>query len=347
MRIRKQIVASLLMIFGGLILPIAPAYAATPGFNLTTSPSPIQLTAAPGATVTSEFRVMNNSIQIEHLKTGLMKFRATGEAGRPNLYERGPGDSYFDWVKFTPSTFDAPPGQWVKIKMTIAVPKDASLGYYYAVTFQRATSIGTETNQSAAVIGASATLVLLDVKTANQHPDLQLASLTTDRHIYQYLPTTLSVRVHNTGNIHLRPGGNIFIKRGNKTLATLDVNLYQGNVLPNSYRVFTADWRDGFPTYQDKQADGKPVLTKAGKPDRSLQWDLTKLTKLRFGKYTAQALVVYNDGTRDVPLEATTSFWIIPWTLMLIGLLIITLIVAGVWFIARHLFKSARYKRHV
>jgi hypothetical protein len=344
---RQNIIASVLVLLGGLIMPLARASAVNTGFNLTTTPSPILLTTAPGTSITSEFRVINNSSQPEHLKIGLMKFRATGVTGRPNLYERGPGDSYFDWVKFTPSTFDAPSGQWVKIKMTIAVPASAGLGYYYAVTFQRANNLGTAADQSASVIGASATLVLLDVKTPNQHPELQLANFTSDHHIYQYLPATLSVRVHNTGNIHLHPSGNIFIKQGSKTVATLDVNPYQGNVLPNSYRVFTADWRDGFPIYQDKQIDGKPALTKSGQPDRSLHWDLTRLTKLRIGKYTAQALVVYNDGTSDVPLEATTSFWVVPWTLILIVLSIILLVVAGVWFIIHHIFKSTKYKRPV
>ena len=328
-------------------MPLAHASAANTGFNLTTTPSPISLTTAPGTTITSEFRVVNNSIQPERLKVGLMKFRATGETGRPNLYERGLGDDYFDWVKFTPSTFDAPSGQWVKIKMTITVPSTAGLGYYYAVTFQRANNPGTAADQSASVIGASATLVLLDVKSPNQHPELQLANFTSDHHLYQYLPSTLSVRVHNTGNIHLHPAGNIFIKQGSKTVATLDINPYQGNVLPKSYRIFTADWRDGFPIYQDKQIDGKPVLTKSGKPDRSLHWDLTRVTKLRIGRYTAQALVVYNDGVRDVPMEATTSFWVIPWTLIMIVLATGLLVVAGAWFIAHHLFKSTKYKQRL
>lgn len=343
---RTYLLVSLLVLLGSLVLPAAPVSAVSAGFNLTTSPSPISLTASPGSTVTSEFRVLNNAPQLEHLKVGLMKFRSTGETGRPNLYERGPGDSYFDWIKFTPSSFDAPTGQWIKVKMTITVPKTASLGYYYAVTFQRSNNEAPDAKQTASVIGASATLVLLDVVTPNQHPKLTIANFTTNHGVYQYLPATLSIRVHNTGNIHMHPGGNIFIKRGGKTVATLDVNPFQGNILPSSYRVFTSDWRDGFPIYQDKQVDGKPALTKSGQPDRSLHWDLTKVTKLRFGRYTAQALVVYNDGTRDVPLEATTSFWVIPWTFLLIITAFILFVLAGVWFVGRHLLRRTKYRRH-
>lgn len=342
----KIILASLLVFFGSALFT-ETTHAAATGFSLTTSPSPISLTTAPGTTVTTEFRVLNNGTQPEHLRVGLMKFKASGESGRPNLYDREPGDTYFDWASFSPSSFNALPGQWVKVKMTITVPKTASLGYYYAVTFQRSTENNPAERQSASVIGASATLVLLNVKTPNQRPELKLADFTTNHKLYQYLPATLTVRVQNSGNIHLRPGGNIFIKRGSKTVATLTVNPYQGNILPNSYREFTADWRDGFPIYQDKQIDGKPALTRDGKPDRSLHWDLTKLTKFRFGKYTAQAVVVYNDGTRDIPMEATTSFWVIPWTLILIVLSVVLLVVAGAWVTTRHLFKSTKYRRRV
>jgi hypothetical protein len=60
---------------------------------------------------------------------------------------------------------------------------------------------------------------------------------------------------------------------------------------------------------------------------------------LRFGHYTAHLVMVYDDGNRDVPLEAYVSFWVIPWRLV-IGLIIIALFVCiGLWSTFR---KSAR-----
>lgn len=346
-RINNRLAAAILILIAvvGLLIPVTQVQAASSsqnGFNLTTSPTPVLLKTAPGSTVTTTLRVINTGQQTEHLKVGLMKFGASGDTGRPDLYDRGPNDTYFDWVSFSPASFDAPIGQWQDVKMTIKVPKTASLGYYYAVTFQRAND---PTNtKSTSVIGATATLVLLDTKTGNENFDVKIDKFTSDHGFYQYLPATFNVRVHNTGNIFLAPTGNIFIKRGDHTIATLDVNPYQGNVLPNSYRVFSAEWKDGFPQYVDKQANGKPVLTKSGAPDRDLHWNFSQLSKLRFGKYTAQALVVYNDGNRDVPLQATVSFWVIPWTFIFGILLVVALVVAGIWTILRGTWRKARYR---
>jgi ABC-type glycerol-3-phosphate transport system permease component len=42
---------------------------------------------------------------------------------------------------------------------------------------------------------------------------------------------------------------------------------------------------------------------------------------LRFGKYTAKMLLVFDDGARDVPIEGVVSFWVIPWRLFIAAIL--------------------------
>ena len=320
-----------------LLMPaVANAAAPTTGLHLTTSPLPLRMVTTPGTTVSTSLRVKNTGTTDEQLKMGLMKFSAVGENGRPNLFDRGPNDSYFDWVTFTPSVFTAPPNEWIDVKMTIKVPQTASLGYYYAVTFQRADNSGVSNKKTAtSVIGATATMVLLEVKTSAEMRQLAIASFTSDHKLYSYLPVDFSVRVHNTGNIFLAPNGDVFVKRGNTTLATLEVNAAGGNVLPNSYRLFKTSWKDGFPVYVDKQVDGKPLVTKKGLPDRKLEWNLTHANKLRFGKYSAQVLMVYSDGNRDVPLEATLSFWVVPWQLLGLLILVLLLTALGLWVVGR------------
>jgi hypothetical protein len=49
------------------------------------------------------------------------------------------------------------------------------------------------------------------------------------------------------------------------------------------------------------------------------------------GHYTAQLLLIYNDGTRDVPISGSLSFWVIPWRLIGAVLALIGLI-AGLTF---------------
>ena len=315
------------------------SHAQTSGVNLTTSPLPISLSMTPGSTTTTDVRVQNSASQTQRIKVSLMKFSAYGEEGKPALSERQPGDDYFDWVSFSPSSFEAPPNQWTTVKMTIKAPKTAAFGYYYAVVFSPADQ--TPSGEGNVLLGSSAVLVLLDVKSPNAKRSAKIADFSVDRKSYEFLPVDFRVRLHNDGNVHLLPAGTIYIKRGGKQVAAIPFNPGSGNILPGSYRVYTSSWKDGFPVYVAKEDNGK-ILTKDGKPVRELKWDFSKLPKLKFGHYTANLLVVYDDGTRDVPLEATVSFWVVPWRVIGFIVLVGGLAVIGLWSTGRNLAKRIR-----
>ncbi|MBA3757574.1 hypothetical protein H0X09_01800, partial [Candidatus Saccharibacteria bacterium] len=55
--------------------------------------------------------------------------------------------------------------------------------------------------------------------------------------------------------------------------------------------------------------------------------------KLRFGHYTADLVLVYNDGQRDVPVTASVSFWVVPWRLLGVIFGLAVLIVALITYI--------------
>lgn len=302
--------------------------------NITTSPLPIGLKAKPGESIDTELRVKNSGTQTERLKVGLMKFSAYGEEGKPELKDREPGDDYFDWVKFSETEFTAEPNEWKTIKMTISLPESAAFGYYYAVTFTRANPQDASGGLQSAVRGGTATLVLLEADVPNAKRELSLESFSVGKRTYEFLPARFNMKLHNSGNIHSAPTGTIFIKKGDKQVATVSVNNTLGNILPNSNRIFTAEWADGFPVYKTKEENGK-VVTKNGQPVSQLDWNLGELRKLRFGKYTATLVMAYDDGTRDVPLEATLTFWVIPWRLIFGILLILTFTGIGIWVTVR------------
>jgi len=309
------------------------ASAATEGFNVITSPLPIKLSTTPGNTVTANLRIKNQSNEAEGIKVGLMKFSANGTTGQPDLFDISSKDEYGSWVHFSPQQFVAQPGVWNTITMTINVPSTASLGYYLAVTFSPSNQPGAKhvTN----LRGSAATLVLLDVKTPNEKRHLQLADFSTDHKLYEYLPVNFNIKIHNKGNIYLPPAGNIFIFRGNKQIETLDFNPAGGSVLPNSTRIFQEKWTQGFPLFKDRLVDGKPVSDKHGKLKQDLTWDFSQANKFRLGKYTAKLLIAYDDGTRDVPLESTLTFWVIGWKIMFVVLLVLALIGFGVFSLVR------------
>ncbi|MEK7594954.1 MAG: hypothetical protein AAB436_04935 [Patescibacteria group bacterium] len=344
------IIIELAMIVVGLILLIALAQAAPDGgstgsLNLITSPLPISLSGPPGSTLTTDIRIKNGSTHDETLKVTLMKFAAYGEEGKPAIAEREPGDNYFDWVSFSPQTFAAPPNEWVTVKMTVKLPPTAAFGYYYAAVFSRAGAPEKSSGRQNVLVGSTAVLALVEAQVPNAKRTANIASFSADQRFYEFLPATFRVKVHNSGNVHLIPTGNIYISRGDKTVATLKVNSAQGNVLPNSNRAFTAAWKDGFPVYTEKESGGQVVLDKDGKQVTDLKWDYSKASKLRFGHYTAHLLMAYDDGKQDVPLEAVVSFWVIPWRVIGMGLIVGLFAAVGIWSTGRSVARKTKQVR--
>lgn len=341
MKLRWSLAAIVII---GLLAALVPRPAHAEGFNLITSPLPIDVSGAPGSTITTQIRVKNGDINAQRLKVTLMKFRAYGEEGKPQLLDREAGDDYFDWVSFSPASFDAPPNEWENITMTIKLPKDAAFGYYYAVVFSPA-SIPANVPKENVIVGSTAVLVLVDAQNPNAKRTLTLANFSIDHHVYEFLPANFSVRFHNDGNIHVVPTGDIFITQGRRKVATINVNSQQGNILPQSYRIYRMGWGDGFPAYAPTTVDGKTAVDKNGNPKQHLNWDASELGKLRFGRYTAHIVMAYDNGQRDIPLEATLSFWVIPWRLLAGFAVVALLVLAGLASSLRGLYRRVRKRR--
>lgn len=285
------------------------------GINLTLSPTFLNLTANPGEAIDSQFRVRNNSNFTEYLRIRLAKFE-TLDGGKPVLSDVGPEDSFVSWVEIPEREFSVSPNETKTIKFTITPPKEASLGYYYAFVVERVQEREGE-GQSAVLTGSPALLTLLEVRSPNAKRELQLVGFKTDKLWYEYLPTNFIVQVKNSGNVHVVPSGNIFIDQGGKKdIAILAANESRGNVLPQTEREFTTSWDDGMITFTPEP----------GSSQMSTSFNFDKpLSTFRIGKYTANLLLVYDNGERDVPIEATVSFWVIPWKIIGGALLVVLL----------------------
>src|SRR5579884_1733554 len=320
-------VASLIVVI--LSLPAGQLALATPsqGIDLQISPLPIELSTPPGTTIGADLRVRNVGPQTERLQVRLLRV-TEDDNGNVHLNNPGPGDDWVHWVSFDRPVFNAPTNDWQTIHMSINVPKQAAFGYYFAVEYLRASDLAPQPGQAVAH-GAVATFVLLNAEAPGAVRSAQVVSFAADHKFYEFLPATFTVKVRNTGNIHVAPTGNIFINRGAKQVDSISVNSAGGNVLPKGSRFFASSWNDGFPVYVTKlDANGNPVLNKNGQPSISLRWDFSRANRLRFGHYTAHLALVYNDGQRDVPLNAYLSFWVIPWRV--VGILIVVLIFVGI-----------------
>jgi len=326
------------------LLPLGGVYAqsvSTPGFAAAISPLPILLNVKPGGTASTDLRVNNPSTHDEKLKVVVKTFTQDGPNGTITLHDPTPADDFISWISFSKTEFDAPPGLWQTIKMTINVPKTASFGYYFAVEFTSANPPARGATNGTAIQGAVASFVLLNAEAPGEVRQMRVDKFTADHRFYEFLPVNFTIRLHNSGNVYAGASGNIFIMRGAKQIGVINVNENHGLVLPASNRLFNASWNSGFPIYKQLNgADNQTIEDKSGSPKQNLSWNFSQVSKLRFGHYTAKLALVYSDGQRDVPITGTLSFWVVPWRLIILVLLLIAGPAILVYVIMRRRFKK-------
>jgi len=288
----------------------------TPGnYDVTVSPIFFDLTANPGDTLSSKVRIRNNTTSPLPIKLSVKKM--SGDLNGNLTLTDDNSDGSLSWVTFTSDKVTINPLEWAEVPFTIAVPKEAAYGYYFAITFtQDNTSLLKRTG--AAITGAAAVPILLDVKKEGAKAEAKITQFSVSQAVTEYLPADFVVKVENQGNVHVKPHGDIFITDGKNQLADLPVNPYLGSVIPNAQKVFNASWDDGFLVRTPVMEYGQPKLDKNGKPMETLTINWNKLTSFRIGKYTANLLLVYDNGIKDIPIQTSVSFWVLPYKALLV-----------------------------
>lgn len=313
----------------GLSLLLAPiggvvaASAQPSGQGLEISPPVIELSANPGQTITATIRVRNVASSELIAKGRADDFGAgTAEDGQPKLLIDEQGETRYSlkyWVTNVPDLRLAP--QELKTAVVnIKVPANAEPGGHFGVI--RFTAVPPNLEGTGVSLSASiGTLVLLRVNGVIKD-DVQLAGFTTGKvnkdggigeksNFFETGPVGLLVRLHNGGSVHEKAQGTIVVTDTlGKKVATIAVNEKGGNVLPDSIRRF----------------------------------EQTLAKKSLFGHYTAKLNLSYLGGQKKI--SGSTSFWVIPWKLILIVILALVILFFTLKFSLNkyndHIIKQAR-----
>ena len=303
-------------------------HAADGNFSIQVSPSPLVATVNPGEAKTLELKIRNASTADETLKIEARTFTIDSVSGSV-LLDDTLAPKVSQWLSLPAPGFTIKAGQWSTQTITASLPKEAGFSYSFALIVSRNDTSATTSNGQL-LKGSVAVFTLLNVNRPDATRKLDLVSLEPTQQVYEYLPATINIRLKNTGNSIVQPYGNLFIQRSSndtKPIATLPVNEAQGYILPGTERVLTAVWDDGFPRYTTS-------TDASGATKTTLEWNIDTVRKFRFGQYTAKVVAVYNDGTRDVPITAEVTFWVIPWKTILI---ILAVIVSSTLLLRRYL----------
>jgi hypothetical protein len=156
------------------------------------------------------------------------------------------------------------------VTATFDIPKEASFGYYYAFVFSRAEEEKPQEDRQTAIVGGTAVLVLLEARVPGAKRQVEVTEFSLDRAFYEFLPTTFTVRLKNTGNVHIAPRGNIFIDRGNtRDIAILEINREKGVFSRIQAVNLIRHGVTAFPCTKTKSSMVKSCLMKQGKQRKS------------------------------------------------------------------------------
>lgn len=315
MRLSRGIIASsILSLFIALVSPLAlVAHAADSAQGIQVSPALVELNVKRGETYIINLRAIN--VTDGELLYGLTiaDFVAAGETGAPKIVEDSnlpDTASIKTWVS-SETEFTLGSHKEKNVDLTVVVPNNAEAGGHYGVV----RFSGSTPNIDTTGVGVTAsTGVLLLIRVDGTITEKAgLASFFTankdgkQSSFFESGPINFAVRVQNTGNVHVKPAGNIEVKDmfGNVvgSVAVNDINP-PSNVLPNSIRRF----------------------------------DVKLDTSWMFGMYTADLALGY--GTTGQAITNTITFWVIPWKLILIALLVIAIII----FVLKRMIKGYNKK---
>ena len=295
---------------------VAAQNAPAPGQALEIAPPVLNLTADPGQSIQANISIRDVSTSAVVVTSEVNDFTANGEDGTPKLLLEEAETSPYSlkaWVAPIPQ-LTLKPRQIESLPVTIRVPANAAPGGYYAVI--RFTASAPELKDTGVSLSASiGTLVLLRVN-GDAKEDMSVEQFTTSKDgtvgtLFDAAPLDFIVRVRNKGTVHQQPVGRVVVKdMFNNHIANVNVNLARANVLPGSVRRFEAP------------------LDKAVIGDRWL-----------FGRYTADLTVTY--GTNGDTTTSSMSFWIIPYKLIAI----VVLVMLVLFFVLRIALK--RYNDYI
>jgi hypothetical protein len=259
--------------------------------GLTAIPPRLEIIVKPGEVVTKEIKVRNESATEKVISTSIKDFIVTDDLGTPlQIESTDPSANRWaasSWIQISPTQLKLKAGETKSLILTVIAPDNALIGGHYAMVLHTPQNDISMTQTGAAVQTNVGTLVYITVP-GNINENASIKDFSAPR-FSEYGPIDFKTIITNLSDIHITPAGaiNIYNTLG---LQTAQIKLDNTNIFPYTSREFLS----------------------------------TLQRKLMLGRYKAQLNAVY--GTTGQLLTATIFFWVIPYKLIAL-ILVITILV--------------------
>ncbi len=265
------------------------------------SPTKVELSMDPGERETREIVIVNRTGQPMTFEFLTEDFEGSLDPSQATIFlgvEDSPRGAK-NWLEPEVMSIVLGHGETLTMTVDVKVPLDAEPGGHYAALF--ASSITEETIEDGSNVQITSRVGTLFLVTVSG--DIEEDGTLNEPEIpvfSEHGPIKMGLVFNNLGNVHLKPSGKVVIRNFfGQTVSEIPVD--EWIVLPESSRRTLVEW------------DGDRLL----------------------GRYTATAEITYGDG--DVLALAETSFWVIPWKIVLAVLVVLAVLsFAGHWFYKRY-----------
>ena len=278
------------IIIGLLIVLFGYAIRKANAFNkltLTITPPLFQMSIGPGEVWRSSLKVVNTNPYDLTVYASTMNFEAGGEEGQgrfvPILESDASTYSLAKWIEITPDSIFILQGKSVDIPFTVRIPKDAEAGGHYAAILVGTRPQNESLNGANVLVSSMVSSLFLVRVNGDVREEGYIQEFKTDRIFYKKPDIDFILRFKNTGNVHLKPQGEIEIfNMWGSEMGKILINEKNdfGNVLPHSVRKFIFNWQRDF-------------------------------NLLEMGRFKAVAAISYGEDARQ-NVSRAVYFWILP-----------------------------------
>lgn len=274
------------------------------------SPVVVDLEVAPGQAGQGKIDLVNDGDAKRTYFVSVQKFVAKGEEGQQEFLPETDTTGIASWISPQARSITLEAGERGTFTYAVSVPQNAEPGGHYAALFF-SDRPGSGQDSSVGVGAKVGVLFLLRVPgNITESANVESFRSTADR--LSHLPAHFELRIRNLGNVHLHPEGSVIIRNMfGSEVAKIQANPRQAAVLPNSIRRLDPAWANTFEEV----------------PPGALSELRNEWRNFGIGRYTAEVHATY--GGQRGELTAQTTFWVIPWQLLLtivVGILLLSVL---------------------
>lgn len=309
---------------------------ASPVHAFAVSPVLFDITADPSTKQQGIIHVTNDTNAEQTYYADVQNFVPHGEEGQQSFMPETDTSGLVSWITLEETSVKLKVGEGKDFRWALQLPPNAEPGGHYAAIFFSTIPPKTIADTGVGVGAKTGVLFLVNVngniKESAAIESFHVASeemngqTVSPASFMSHLPAYFETRIRNDGNVHFVPRGDIKITgMFGSASGEIPVNPANSRVLPNSIRRIVSEW--------GPQMDEPKTL-----------WDGVRAewNGFAFGRYTAHLAATY--GSKDTPLTASVTFWVIPWRLMILAILAIILLLCVLKGYNRMVIRSAMSK---